>query len=190
VPNLKIEVSQNPPMDIGGHGYWWLPGFPENKVSGVFSYDSTDGGILTTLGSFNVSPEYEFDAVIFGEVKGRKYTLDSGFRTGVSEIFTSSPSIEETWTCLTVFVGSHLTDGARTEFNSLELTTKLLPNWVNKPRPQIDLHEASKIGASTEIPASINSDLGNDIKIRLAWSSSHRGSLLEASARVTPVLSW
>jgi len=188
VPNLKIDISQNPPMDISGHGYWWFPGYPENKVSGVFSYNSTDGGVLTTIGSLKVPSENEFDAVIFGEVKGRKYTLDSGFRTGVSEIFASSPSIEESWTCLAVFIGSHLVDGARTEFNALELTTKLLPNWVNKPRPSINLHDANRIEASTEIPASLNSDLGNGTNIKLAWLTSHQGSLLEASARVTPVL--
>jgi hypothetical protein len=188
VPDLSIEANSGLPVDIGGHGYWWHPKTPDKRVSGILSFNPRDGGTLTTIGGLEVSPEFEFDAIIFGEIKGREYTLNSAFRTSVSETFARTASTEESWIFTTVLVGGHLADGANTKFVSLELTTKLLSNWLNKPRPRIDLHNAVRIEASSDIPAQITSNLGNGTVIDLVWTSMHHVGQLQASASLTPVL--
>lgn len=186
--NIKTDGDGESTDSFGGLGVWWHPKSPDIKVNGVFRFSPDEGGHLTTTGSLQVASELEFDAVIFGEVKGIQYTLNAGFRSRVEDVL-AGPLSRETWICTTVFKGAHLPEGSKTPFHSFNLKTELLGKWLFKPRPSVDRTQDNKMELSVSVPNRIDMDLDETTSASLTWTISSDLELMAASVVLTPVIS-
>lgn len=186
--DINGDAKREPSDPVGGQGLWWHPISPEIKVSGVFRFTPDEGGHLTTASSLQVKPEFEFNAVIFGEINGILYTLNAGFRSRVDDV-TAGPLSRETWICTTVFQGAHLPEGSETQFHSFNLKTDLLAKWLYRPKPSIDRTQGNKRTISVAIPNRIEMVLDEQTSASLAWAVSSNAQAMAASVVLTPVMS-
>lgn len=192
-------------------GQWWLPENPENKVSGVLSYEPHGGLTLTLIGGWEHRVLHETAPgvttftgetrrweTIHGRAEGKFLTvLDARFQRAKTflsaRMFTDGPD-ELVLHAQTVLVGCHLNSPDDSVFESAIVTAENMTSWSRQGGVTIShtVDEVSgdrSIGISSETVAPLRATI-NDLTAKLEASSLVPGSYQNRSGTVVELREW
>lgn len=124
-------------IELEVDGKWWLPTQKSNQLSGILTFDNTNGGILSVAGNFLASYEFqskksEHEFIILGEsINNKKITLVVyNITQGYETLSESSVYSKRSFKTKYIFIGHHFKEIDEIKFEYVFVEYSNLNKWI------------------------------------------------------------